>query len=359
VEQPKKSESSADSLIGADHQSVLLFALGVSTLLAVQVFHLGLRQIDFAQALTIGLVLAIYHTLQWQAVYQSLGFERVVSSVVLMSMAFVCAGLAAMHGWKTPLFILPLPLLTLALPWSIAKSEFLDKGPAFRDQYFVHDLINHLVGLKLFLSTRAELRGPEMGLVLREVDTMETLIVDHYGVVHKNALRKRQYQTPAEFEARLELILKNFITARGIESSFVFSPELRSSALEFPVAPLFRIFSNLVKNAFDHGSPQVEVQFMLFEGGMKLVVKSKLKGNLRRSLHLEEDLSQIILEEELSDQGPTSARQGLGLESVASLCEKHGGDFHFHLTPEMWVNEVFLPAHASDQNASKSFQKAA
>lgn len=197
-------------------------------------------------------------------------------------------------------------------------------------------------------------------MLLREVDTMETMVMDHYQVEHKNLVRRRQWMYPYELEDGLEMTMKNFLAQRGVLTSFIFDPKLHDyQGLEIPVAPLFRIYSNLIKNAYDHGSPEVEVNIKLDEEkwGLNITIRSKLKRTLGGGENLESELSHIILQDDLGSSANVSG--GLGLESVASLCEESGGEFHFHLSKGIWINEVFLPGRAGEQQDRPMSKQAA
>jgi hypothetical protein len=239
----------------------------------------------------------------------------------------------------------------------LGSLRFENNHHSKKDQYFFHDCINHLVGIKLFLSTRSEVKKPDMNLLLREVDLFESLLYDHFKLSHRNLHGRHQHISCQDVPELYEMLMESFLAPRGIQYELAVSPDFNWDHHQLPLAPLQRIGSNLIKNAVDHGGEKVLVYLSKSkeEHDVLLIkVVTQLHSPLSSSKKLEEDLSRRILEinPERSEAKKKDSIQGLGLDSVTTLLESLGGEMSLEITSHEWINHLKIPVN-SDANILK------
>ncbi len=230
---------------------------------------------------------------------------------------------------------------------SSAKSDESEK-----EQFFAHDLINHSTALKLFMKNKKALTKEECSLVLNEIEALESLVVDHFQLKHQSLRDQSEWRLLVDIRSNVYSLIQTFLIeqSRIVHLHFFDSAEIsliEDHQLKIHFPSFLRIFSNLIKNASDHGSPEVEVLCRLVkvkeDFQMDMVIKSKLKNQLASNEDMAQSLSTLILTEEVD------GRAHLGLESVQRLCEESGGQFNFSLEGQLWVNHLIIPLRSKSE----------
>jgi hypothetical protein len=228
-----------------------------------------------------------------------------------------------------------------------------------KDQYFFHDCINHLVGIKLFLSTRSEVKNQDMNLLLREVDLFESLIGDHFKLSHRNLAFRHKFINCQKLPELFEMVMESFLLPRRVGFELVVEPNFQWSEAQLPMAPIQRIASNLIKNAVDHGGEKVIVHLAKMNDAsdvMLIKVITQLRAPLSFSKTIESELSKRILE---SGAGRSTvmldqSTHGIGLDSVTTLLEELGGEMSLEITNKEWINNLKIPIQYSAELIKKA-----
>ena len=229
---------------------------------------------------------------------------------------------------------------------SVSGDGEAQRSKEHKDRLFFHDLINQTHGLNLYLQVKSKealgLRHEELGPVLREIKTMQTLITDHYHLQHKNLYDMHEHVPFSQVQWALEHVLSVYLPSSKVTTRLQYNYNNHDGQeVWIHVATLHRIWSNLVKNIAESQSSAADFIFDLSSEGMTLTAKNKinhLKDHGVENISLE--LSQIILQGDAGHQ----MYKGLGLESVSQLCYEKGGSFNISIEGDWWIGKVFLPA---------------
>jgi hypothetical protein len=221
-------------------------------------------------------------------------------------------------------------------------------NPLGRERIFFHDLINQthsmglLIGHKIKEQEVLELKDLES--LKSEIETMQSILKDHYNLSHKNLVTMDDYIDLEKARAMTYKLLENYLG--GLEFHVVFlghlfdEENLKKYSVYYPT--FIRIITNLVKNISETSSKRAEIIFDLEESYLKLVVKNQIYSleGVPREENLGEMIEDNILRGSDLDEHHVT---GLGLESIMNLAEEVGGTFSFKVDNGHWVNEVRLP----------------
>lgn len=234
----------------------------------------------------------------------------------------------------------------------IGNLEYSDK-----ERFFFHDLINQTHGMLLFLSLKQEkgISSDESKSLMEELRVIQSLIQDHFGYKHKNLDTNKAVISFDSAKVGLINLVDSFLPADKVNCHFLFEGEIsdstpyetrKSCLVHYP--SFHRILNNIVKNLAEAQINEVEMLFNYSNEGLSITVKNKafrLKDSKR---DLADNLRQMILKNDDPQSG-----QGLGLESIGSLCESLGGAFNFQVEGEFWVSHIFLPRPDKDFSQEK------
>lgn len=298
---------------------------------------------------------------QWKTL--SMHFVLLVSLVGVLTGIFMKMN-STQEG--TLMFAFAFMWLTLSLQSfltavrGLGPLRFENTSNTKKDQYFFHDCINHLVGIKLFLSTRSEVKKQDMNLLLREVDLFESLFCDHFKLGHRNLNLRHQFIACKDVPELFEMLMESFLVPRAIAYECHVDSLHPWEQQQLPLAALQRIGSNLIKNAVDHGGEKVIVTLSRSpENSQTMILKvvTQLQSPLSTSTQLEHELSRRILSSHSPRETLSSKHSihGLGLDSVTTLLEELGGEMSLEITGREWINHLKIPV----QNPAVVLKKAA
>jgi len=233
----------------------------------------------------------------------------------------------------------------------------MDQRPRYQDQeerrrrLFFHDLINHTHGLLLFLNHKLQegqhIKNPEISTLSAEIRLMQSLIQDHFALKHKNLKRHDDYGPLSAAKGAIDHLLNTYLNPRMVEVNVAYNGQGLGD-LHYP--SLFRILSNLIKNAAEVGSDQLYLIFESSVHGLKLTVKNRTVGLWNNPEQLSHRLEGIILQDDVmgDESGELSVEErGLGLESVQELAAEQGGSFEFRVEGDYWIGIADLPYRAA------------
>jgi hypothetical protein len=226
-----------------------------------------------------------------------------------------------------------------------------------REKYFYHDLINFTHGITLFLNNKViskrSLTFEEVLSLLNEIKTMQSVVKDYFGHEHKNLTMSYDWVSFDFAKNGILNLVTHYLPEHQVDVSFIFKGQVsedrsvkeRDQALvHYPT--LYRVLNNIIKNMSEAKTDRVEVIFDYQEDGLFIETKNRLLSLNDRPGLLAENLSQIILDESL-----LTDTQGVGLDSVASLCQERGGKYSFEVVDGHWVNRIFLPAYPHKEDS--------
>jgi hypothetical protein len=220
--------------------------------------------------------------------------------------------------------------------------------PAERERYFFHDVINHTHGMGLLLRYRLMknrgLTHEEAMAFSNELEALQTLVKEHFGYGHKNLAGCSEQQSWRPFGELKNLtynLIQSYFPEGQTEAYFIFKGSLAEDSGHdplLPFVPFHRIITNMIKNCSEAKSSKVEVIFAGNHKELTLTVKNDVYKNRTYGYDLGRTLEKIISSEE--EKGK---QNGVGLESIESLCQALGGAFNFFIENGHWVAQVTIP----------------
>lgn len=228
----------------------------------------------------------------------------------------------------------------------LKKSSKIDLNSNKNDRMFFHDFINHTHSLLLYLRAKKDnesLSGDEVQNLIHEIKLMQETLYQHFGFTHKNIVSNGQFVSFHMAMARVyQLIDAFFINNENVEIKFLGAikdnnslEKLRECTVDF--IAFHRVITNLLKNAHEAGSDEIECIFDYQDNGLYFTVSNNLKRFDQEKMNLDRDLGIHIL------KSHRKSSDHLGLESISRLCEDAGGTFEFNLGSGRWVSICFLP----------------
>lgn len=201
------------------------------------------------------------------------------------------------------------------------------------DRLFFHDLINQTHGIILFLGNKSSLDASEIDSLKSEVKLLQALVQNHFSLNHKNL---EPFEVKENQTQKIQFALEKLIALYETNANMRIEIELKGEEvglLDF--ISLYRILNNIVKNMSE--AKVAEGQFLL---------EFTLSG------------LNITTQNKIPDKKATKTNEGLGLQSIAFLAQEAGGQYHYEIHNETWVNQVFLP-YKNSSSSSKDIKKIA
>lgn len=230
------------------------------------------------------------------------------------------------------------------------SSEHGDKES--KDKYFYHDLINMTHGLNMYLGHKVSggksLDYNEVKTLRNEIKMIQSLVKDHYKYGHKNLFGTYEYVSFGFAKDSIKKMITGYLPENLVETHFVYKGEISEGVdyetsekclVHFP--SFYRIMNNLVKNMAEDQTKEAEFVFNYDESGLTITAKSKVFKLGDDHENLAKDLSAIIMSNDKYSSDDKA--NGLGLKSIANLCEEQGGEFSFAIEDGFWVNSIKLP----------------
>lgn len=237
--------------------------------------------------------------------------------------------------------------------------------PAERERYFFHDMVNHTHGMSLLLRYRLmKNRGLTYEEALgfsNELEALQALVKEHFGYGHKNLIENdsHEWRNFSELKNMTYNLVQSYFPESNMDVFYLFKGSLEEGLDHDPKLPFVafhRIVTNMIKNCSEAGSQKVEI---IFEGDateLKLTVKNDVYKNHAYGYDLGKTLEKMISNGEESHK-----KNGVGLESIESLCKSYEGHFNFFIEEGHWVAIVTLPfkesLNWSDSKVLKSQEK--
>lgn len=259
--------------------------------------------------------------------------------------AFIqCLGLiwTAVELTSAPLLLISLFPIFMALINPSFKESSPKKPLIDKELFFVHDLINHIHGLDLFLSfkssTKNGLKKDECDEVLKEIKTLKGLVRDHYQVGHKNLSKQKELIGISEGVDSVKRLFNTFLR-QSIDVKFVLSKELDEVkySKRFHSPSFMRMITNLIKNIEEQKTSSIIVYFSFSENNFMIRFENKLALKL-----MGQELGKKLQENMMKGENSVIL-SGLGLDSVSYLAKEMGGDFKFNIVDGKWVSSLTIP----------------
>lgn len=211
--------------------------------------------------------------------------------------------------------------------------EVKKKKDINQDRLFFHDLINQTHGIVLFLSNKNSLDASEIDSLKSEVKLLQALIQNHFSLNHKNLepFVENENQTQ-KIQSSLEKLIALYYPNADEQITMELKGE-EGGFLDF--ISLYRILNNIVKNMAEAKVTQGQFLLEFTASGLSITTQNKMP-----------------------DENATDAYEGLGLQSIASLAQEAGGQYHYEIHNETWINQAFLP-YKNSSSASKNIKKIA
>lgn len=247
--------------------------------------------------------------------------------------------------------------------FSKSEGQFDDPSNHKEDRFFFHDVMGVTHGMGLFIgqkiNNRSGITFEEAISLQNEIKTMQSMIIDHYGIKHRN--NPESYDV-VEFDmAKTSLfnLIKNYFPDDEFQCHFYFEGLIsdnsnlsQKSLCKVHLPSFYRIMNNLIKNISESGAKNVDFTFNYDLEGLKINIVNSLYREKSRNYELAGQLSDMILNSENNVQDEV---RGIGLESVSSICASLGGRYEFRIDDGHWISEVFLPnPHTYFQSVKKA-----
>ena len=236
-----------------------------------------------------------------------------------------------------------LSLLAINLgPMTITRNANDDS----EDRLFLHDLSGEIHGLGLYIDANLELDHGSLKSMVKSLSQMvRSYSEDAHGFSHRNFKREGDVLSYAECFKELQMLVKTYLS--GAQDQVYFSHagllEHRSAWSHFYLSRSHyrRLMLNIVKNISEAGSTQIEFRFCGTHQGLSFEIRNNLAGLSDISSDLESFLGPAIADAH-ERAGSLGGERGLGLVSMAKICEQDGGSFHFSFESECWITAGVL-----------------
>lgn len=201
------------------------------------------------------------------------------------------------------------------------------------EKLFLHDLTGEIHGLGLYIDAHRELDPKEMKSMVKALGQMvRSHSEGHHGFHHRNLTHSEVNASYTECVTELKLIIKSYLSSRDhqIHMSHEGLLENVSAWKHFYLhrADFRRLMLNIVKNISESGSDKIEFHFKGTSSGLSFSVRNNLAGVSDSGGDLESRLGSLITKDQRG--------HGMGLVSMAQICEKSGGHFQFSFEGHYW-----------------------
>jgi hypothetical protein len=212
------------------------------------------------------------------------------------------------------------------------------------EKFFFHDLINHIHSTLLFLNMKKEENNfdrDEIQNVINELKLMQESVHNHFGFNHKN-LTIHNERVPFHMAMGRVYNLIDTYFGKNAKVKITLLGKLKDENLEVmrscqvDLVIFHRIMTNILKNAYEAHSRNLECIFDYDDIGMNVTVRNNIT-EISRDNNLDEKLGNVILNFKPKNDS-------VGLESIIELCQAAGGSFDFKVEDKSWVSHFFLPS---------------
>lgn len=193
------------------------------------------------------------------------------------------------------------------------------------NKLFFHDLVNKTHGMKLFLKSRIdqkkEMSEEDLKELVKEVESLQLLIKDHFKEHHKNLESLEDYVSAEKALEGVKRLANYFLPEKDM--SIVFENQLIQNEGFVHYPSFYRIFGNLIKNIADHKGYNIKVSFESKGEGLFVVVQNQFD----------------------SSAPPQDISRSFGIRSIEKNCLEQGGTFTFKVENKVWESEIWIPLH--------------
>lgn len=206
--------------------------------------------------------------------------------------------------------------------------DFSNKKKNKNERHFFHDVVNQTHSLNLFLSHKLEkkelLTLDDIKMMKIEVEILQTLIVDHFELKHKNVEASEEFDELYKVDGAFSSLCGSYLDQSKVS---IVGTESLSSPFYIDLPKFHRIFTNLIKNIAEANAEWVKVEFFV----EKNLLKVKVRNNFNK-------------QEVYVDSDTVS---GVGLESVQVLVEGLEGSFSSFVdeSEKVWHSFTTIPLH--------------
>lgn len=237
-----------------------------------------------------------------------------------------------------------------------SKAQYLNFDS---ERLFFHDLVGEIHGLGLYLSAQRLTREGRVDVneLERMVKSMGQMVRKHYqqefGTSHRSLTASSEVVGFSDCMSELQFIVKSYLNGPNLTVHFTHLGLLENRSawahLTLHKTNFRRLMLNICKNIAESGSTQIEFLFKGSKEGLHFEVRNNLTGLSSVERDLDSHLGAVISSADLEAQTHSSDERGLGLLSMAQICESSGGSFHFHFESHCWITSGLLPWQSDHQ----------
>jgi len=211
---------------------------------------------------------------------------------------------------------------------------------------FFHDMVNQTHAMHLWiqnkLAAQESLTAEEMKVLLKEIKMIQTLTKEFFQLEHRNLQACEDWVSFQTLQKIFQDTMKMYFSDKKYTFRFVVK-DSQNRQVNFKIQfSLFqRICTNILKNIYDIGALEGEFVLENKESGASLQITNKVPPAAEESNERPAGRAAGLNGPPLLD-----VSGGIGLRSIAHLCQTVGGHFHFKQEGDYWTGEVFLPSFA-------------
>lgn len=249
--------------------------------------------------------------------------------------------------WVAILFLITPVLASVMGERSKSRALAFQAGEQVESQQlFVHDLVNAVHGLQLYIDTKLagskrNLTQYELAQIQLDLKSIKSLIKDYYHIEHKNLYNTFQWVDRDMVRNCAQNLTENFLASHVKEYDLEFELDDFDCDFSLHLPSFIRIYSNLVKNIAEKKSSQAHIKIFVDKNFLVVETKNSLSQLQARDQNLAQQLAQAITLGQ--SESLTRATEAKGLLSTHRLSHSQGGSFHFWISDDYWCNRVLLP----------------
>lgn len=227
---------------------------------------------------------------------------------------------------------------------------------ANEEKLFLHDLTGEIHGIGLYIDAHESLDPKEMKSMVKALGQMVRAHSEgQHGLDHRSLEKGAKNASYLECVNELKLILKSYLPDPALKIEITHQGLLENASawrhFYLPRDQFRRLMLNIVKNIAEAGSDQIEFKFTGVRSGLAFSVKNNLSGLSEVSQDLEIKLGSVIADR--------AGNRGMGLISMARICERSGGHFHFSFEGHCWETTGELSWALANEESDSSGELAA
>ncbi len=223
------------------------------------------------------------------------------------------------------------------------------------EKLFLHDLTGEIHGMGLYIDAHETLERKEMKSMVKALaELVRAHSEGQHGMNHRSLDKNSKNANYSECISELRLMIKSYLTSKSYTVEILHEGLLENVSawhhFYLPRDQFRRLLLNIVKNIAEAGSDRIEFKFTGLSSGLGFQVKNNLKGltGLDDGQDLETKLGSVIQKSETN--------RGMGLISMAQICERSGGHFHFSFEGHCWQTSgelCWVSAHHEADTSGK------